>query len=268
MLQLQKLLRGLAITKPLHQVVAQINSILRSNLMIHSIQLLSHIDSILTAALRIYAMGGEIFSIATILVALNFLATMIQRTYQAGHAVGTVYWRYLHKPLRWLLIHLVALVIMLSQLAWEGAIYVYQHRQEIMSWCAIQYQLVKQFFATVYQPQLQSLRVLSTDVKLLLPKFKFNLIATMATMKDFDIFMRNLRQEDAEILADIAYRQEQALREEWEQEREEEEEAAKDLLAEALNDPDAVGHTLALMQRYIDVDLNAPSASDELERWR
>tara|TARA_B100001939_G_scaffold348095_1_gene372585 strand:+ start:100 stop:984 length:885 start_codon:yes stop_codon:yes gene_type:complete len=265
MLQLQKLLRGLAITKPLHLVVAQINSILRSNLMIHSIQLLSHIDSIITAALRIYAMGSEIFSIATILVALNFLATMIQRTYQVGYAVGTFYWMYLHKPLRWLLIHLVTLVIMLSQLTWEGAVYVYQHRQEIISWCTVQYQLVKQSFATVYQQQLQALLVLSTDIKLLLSNSNsFN----MATMKDFDMFMRNLRQEDAEILADIAYQKEQAMREEWEQEREDEEEAAKDLLAEALNDPDAVGHTLALMQRYIDVDINTPSASDELDRWR
>ncbi len=233
--------------------------------MIHSIQLLSHIDSIITAALRIYAMGSEIFSIATILVALNFLATMIQRTYQVGYAVGTFYWMYLHKPLRWLLIHLVTLVIMLSQLTWEGAVYVYQHRQEIISWCTVQYQLVKQSFATVYQQQLQALLVLSTDIKLLLSNSNsFN----MATMKDFDMFMRNLRQEDAEILADIAYQKEQAMREEWEQEREDEEEAAKDLLAEALNDPDAVGHTLALMQRYIDVDINTPSASDELDRWR
>jgi len=211
MLQLQKLLRGLAITHSLHRVVAQINSTLRSNPMIHSIQLLSHLDSIITAALRIYAMGGEIFSITALLVALNFLATMIQRTYQAGHAVGTVYWRYLHKPLRWLLIHLVALVIMLSQLAWEGAVYVYQHRQEIMSWCAIQYQLVKQSFATVYQPQLQSLRVLSTDVKLLMSKFKFNL---MSTMSHLDRLMDEIRQEDMEILADIEYRNRKAMEEE------------------------------------------------------
>jgi len=211
MLQLQKLLRGLAITNSLHQVVAQINSILRSNPMIHSIQLLSHIDSIITAALRIYAMGGEIFSITALLVALNIIATMIQRTYQAGYAVGTFYWRYLHKPLRWLLIHLVALVIMLSQLAWEGAIYVYQHRQEIMSWCVTQYQLVKQSFATVYQLQLQSLLVLGTDVKLLMSKFKFNL---MSTMSHLDRLMDEIRQEDMEILADIEYRNRKAMEEE------------------------------------------------------
>jgi hypothetical protein len=211
MLQLQKLLRGLAITNSLHQVVAQINSTLRSNPMIHSIQLLSHIDSIITAALRIYAMGGEIFSITALLVALNIIATMIQRTYQAGHAVGTVYWRYLHKPLRWLLIHLVALVIMLSQLAWEGAIYVYQRRQEIMSWCVIQYQLVKQSFATVYQLHLQSLLVLGTDVKLLMSNRNFNL---MSTMSHLDRLMDEIRQEDMEILADIEYRNRKAMEEE------------------------------------------------------
>lgn len=156
-------------------------------------------------------MGGEIFSITALLVALNFFATMIQRTYQAGHAIGTVYWRHLHKPLRWLLIHLVALVIMLSQLAWEGAIYVYQHRQEIMSWCAIQYQLVKQSFATVYQLQLQSLLVLGTDVKLLMSNRNFNF---MSTMSHLDRLMDEIRQEDMEILADIEYRNRKAMEEE------------------------------------------------------
>ena len=156
-------------------------------------------------------MGGEIFSITALLVALNIIATMIQRTYQAGHAVGTVYWRYLHKPLRWLLIHLVALVIMLSQLAWEGAIYVYQHRQEIMSWCVIQYQLVKQSFATVYQLHLQSLLVLGTDVKLLMSNRNFNL---MSTMSHLDRLMDEIRQEDMEILADIEYRNRKAMEEE------------------------------------------------------
>lgn len=100
---------------------------------------------------------------------------------------------------------------MLSQLAWEGAIYVYQHRQEIMSWCIVQYQLVKQCFATVYQPQLQSLRVLSTDVKLLLSNRNFNF---MSTMSELDRFMDELRQEDMEILADIEYRNRKAMEEE------------------------------------------------------
>jgi hypothetical protein len=56
--------------------------------MIHSIQLLSYIDSIITAAIRIYAIGGEIFSITAILVALNFIATAIQRTYLVSFIAG------------------------------------------------------------------------------------------------------------------------------------------------------------------------------------
>ena len=103
--------------------------------MIHSIQLLSHIDSIITAAIRIYAIGGEIFSITAILVALNFIATAIQRTYQAGYQVGKFYRSYLHKPLKWLVIHAIALVILLTQLAWEGCQVIWSNRQEIYDAC-------------------------------------------------------------------------------------------------------------------------------------
>jgi len=95
--------------------------------------ILSHLDSFITAAVRLYAIGGEIFSITAILLVLNFMANMIRHTYQAGYAFGKFYRRYLHKPLKWLVVHAIALIILLTQLAWEGAVVIYKNRKEIVA---------------------------------------------------------------------------------------------------------------------------------------
>jgi hypothetical protein len=97
--------------------------------------ILSHLDTIITTAMRIYALGGELFSITAILLCLNFLGNCIKNTYAAGYAVGKFYRRYLHKPLKWLVIHAIALVILLIQLAWEGCQVIWSNRQEIYDAC-------------------------------------------------------------------------------------------------------------------------------------
>lgn len=93
--------------------------------------ILSHLDSFITAAVRLYAIGGELFSITAILFCVNFMANMIRHTYNAGYQVGKFYRRHLHRPLKWIIIHAIALIILLTQLAWEGAIVIYMNREEI-----------------------------------------------------------------------------------------------------------------------------------------
>lgn len=96
-----------------------------------TLHILSHLDSFITAAMRIYALGGELFSITAILFCVNFVANMIRHTYQAGYAFGKFYRTHLHRPLKWLIIHLITLIILLTQLAWEGAVVIYNNREEI-----------------------------------------------------------------------------------------------------------------------------------------
>lgn len=93
--------------------------------------ILSHLDSFITAAVRLYAIGGELFSITAILFCVNFMANMIRHTYNAGYQVGKFYRRHLHRPLKWIIIHAIALIILLTQLAWEGAVIIYNNREEI-----------------------------------------------------------------------------------------------------------------------------------------
>jgi len=93
--------------------------------------ILSHVDTIITAAMRIYALGGELFSITALLLCINFLSNCIKNTYEAGYAFGKFYRRHLHRPLKWLIIHLITLIILLTQLAWEGAVVIYNNREEI-----------------------------------------------------------------------------------------------------------------------------------------
>ena len=115
-----------------------------------TLHLLSHVDGIFTAAMRLYAIGGELFNITAILFCLNFMANLIRHTYNAGYQVGKFYRQHLHKPLRWLLIHAIALIILLSQLAWEGAVVIYTNRKEILDGCANAWHQVERLFIYEY----------------------------------------------------------------------------------------------------------------------
>ena len=96
-----------------------------------TLHILSHIDTFITTAMRIYALGGELFSITALLLCLNFLGNCVKNTYEAGYAFGKFYRRHLHKPFKWLIIHAIALIILLTQLAWEGAVVIYNNREQI-----------------------------------------------------------------------------------------------------------------------------------------
>ena len=81
---------------------------------------------------RVYAIGSEIFTVTAILWCLNFLGNMTQKTFQFGYAFGKFYRRYLHSHLKSTAIRVIALLILLGQLTFEGAQVVYNNRREIL----------------------------------------------------------------------------------------------------------------------------------------
>ena len=89
---------------------------------------LIHLAHLLTAA---WATAGELITAASILWALNTLANAVRLTYQAGHAFGTFYRAHLHQPLKWLLVRLIALIITTAELAWLGACWTWENRNQI-----------------------------------------------------------------------------------------------------------------------------------------
>lgn len=62
-----------------------------------TLHLLHLVQSIITGAAKLYAIGGEIFTATAILWALNLLASLIRKVYQSGRAVGYIFFRYI-KP--------------------------------------------------------------------------------------------------------------------------------------------------------------------------
>ncbi len=77
---------------------------------------------------RAYVLGGEIFSITAILWCVNFMATATERVYQAGAVTGTFYKTHVHQYT----LALIALVILGGQLAYEGAVYLHDNRDDII----------------------------------------------------------------------------------------------------------------------------------------
>ena len=90
------------------------------------------LESITIWSARVYAIGSEIFTITAILWCLNFMGNMIQRTFQFGYAFGKFYRRYLHSHLKSTAIRVIALLILLGQLTFEGAQVIYNNRRAIM----------------------------------------------------------------------------------------------------------------------------------------
>ncbi len=94
--------------------------------------LLHVLEPVTTLAARAYVIGGEIFTISTILFGLNMLAGLCEKVYDAGLAVGTFYKTYCHEFTKWAAIRLVGLTILMSELAWHYTKYTYKHRHKII----------------------------------------------------------------------------------------------------------------------------------------
>ena len=62
-----------------------------------TLHLLHLLENLISTATKIYAIGGEIITATAILWVLNLLANIVKKIYQAGRAVGYVYYRFI-KP--------------------------------------------------------------------------------------------------------------------------------------------------------------------------
>lgn len=62
-----------------------------------TLHLLHLLENLISTATKIYAIGGEIITATAILWVLNLLANLVRKVYQAGRAVGYVYYRFI-KP--------------------------------------------------------------------------------------------------------------------------------------------------------------------------
>ncbi len=107
-----------------------------------TITFMHYFEQFIAFAARAYAIGGELISITAILFCLNFLASLVERTYNAGAAVGKFYFAYLHKPLiviarqllaaaKWLGLRALVFVLGLTVLA-ERAYQAWINRAETM----------------------------------------------------------------------------------------------------------------------------------------
>jgi hypothetical protein len=91
------------------------------------------IETVTAYGARIYMMASEVFTISAILWCLNFLAGMVEKTYNAGRTVGAFYFAHLHDYVMASSKHIIAMVILLSMLTYEGAQYLYLNRREIVA---------------------------------------------------------------------------------------------------------------------------------------
>ncbi len=87
----------------------------------------------LMAGTRAYAMLGEVLSVSVLLIALNTLATLTEKTYAAGVAIGTFYKTHLNKRVIWTMRNGAALLITTSDIAWDYSKRAYKNREEILS---------------------------------------------------------------------------------------------------------------------------------------
>ena len=99
---------------------------------IHNTKPMTHlVFEVMHLAAVAWAAAGELITAGAILWALNTLANAIRTTYQAGYAFGKFYRAHLHAPLKWLVLHLIALIITIMQYAWLGAVWLWINREII-----------------------------------------------------------------------------------------------------------------------------------------
>ena len=91
------------------------------------------IQTVITYGTKVYAIGSEIFTVSALLWVLNFLANMIEKTYNAGLIVGKFYRTYLHSHCKSAVLSIIAMSVLLSILFIQGCEKVYHNRQQILS---------------------------------------------------------------------------------------------------------------------------------------
>lgn len=96
-----------------------------------------------------FAAMQEVTFMAAIIWGLNAFVHFTAKVYKAGEYTGKFYFKYLHKHVKWLVVHAITLVILLCQLAWEGAVIVYRNRQEICANVVKAWHVIEEAF--IYQ---------------------------------------------------------------------------------------------------------------------
>ena len=99
---------------------------------VHIAPAIEAIETITIWGTKAYALGSEIFTISAILWCLNFMGNMIQKTFEFGYAFGEFYRKYAHSHLKGFALGVIALAILMGQLTYEGAQFVYTNRNEIL----------------------------------------------------------------------------------------------------------------------------------------
>ena len=99
---------------------------------VHIAPAIEAIETITLWGAKAYTLGSEIFTVSAILWCLNFMGNMTQKTFQFGYAFGKFYRRYAHSHLKGFALGVIALVILMGQLTFEGAQVVYNNRREIL----------------------------------------------------------------------------------------------------------------------------------------
>ena len=94
--------------------------------------LLHILEPITTFAARAYVIGGEIFTVTTILFGLNMLAGLMEKVYDAGIAVGSFYREYCHQFTKWATLRVITLVILASELSWLGVKYAFRNKHRVI----------------------------------------------------------------------------------------------------------------------------------------
>jgi hypothetical protein len=99
------------------------------NTFFHFAPVLESIESIILWVTKLWAIGSELITVSAILWTLNATANLIRSTYKAGLAFGKFYRKHLHS----VVLTIVALIITLCILSFEGAVIVYKNRKAIMA---------------------------------------------------------------------------------------------------------------------------------------
>ena len=85
------------------------------------------------AGARGYMLLGEVLSVSVLMIALNALATITEKIYVAGATIGSFYKTHkIGSKIGTAAQHIAAALILVSELAWEGAMVIYDNREDIM----------------------------------------------------------------------------------------------------------------------------------------
>ena len=96
--------------------------------LVHAATFIEEAAATITAG---FAAMQEVTFMAAIIWGLNAFVHFTAKVYKAGEHTGRFYFKYLHHHVKWLTVRIIALIILLAQLTWEGAVVIYTNREQI-----------------------------------------------------------------------------------------------------------------------------------------